>query len=400
MSDNNTTLTQAADPLIAHTPPPVDDSFEVALDRKLNKKPSVPKMDIKSLENIPDYAAVATDLEEVSTQEADAFLKQMDGGTTQPEGEAEQPKKESKKSKKTEFKDPLGLDTLDMDDSAPTEKKSKNTSKEENIAELRKSFESEVKDREEKLKSYQEKLEALEAELERTAFERSPKFKEKYQKPYDEAISYAAEYAQEVGDDSSLAEKALSLKGRERADFIDENFGGGAHAAEFLARINNAEKARNSLEGALADHRNTYREIAAEEHKAVQQQKETINKTFERIYNHISENSEFFKMGDDPEHNKLVEQRKEAARALAEGTVSQQDLLASVFYAVIGKESAARINELEAELAKYKARAKETASVQARINRSPQVEDSSEDASYRGKPKGALSSIMSQIKRL
>jgi len=396
MSDTTPTTTQAADPLIANTPDPVHESFEVALDRKLNKKPNIPKMDIKSLESIPD-SAVATNLEEVSTQDAESFLKQMDGGSTE-QADSEEPKKESKK-KAAISKDPLGLDTLDSDE-APQEKKSKNTSKEENIAELRKSFESEVKDREDKLKTYQEKLEALEAELERTAFERSPKFKERYQRPYDDAISYAAEYAQEVGDDPSLAEKALSLKGRERADFIDENFGGGAHAAEFLSRINQAEKARASLEGALSDYHNTYQEIAVEEQKAVQQQKETINKNFERIYNHISENSEFFKASNDPDHNKLVEERKAAARALAEGTASQQDLLTSVFYAVIGKESAARISELEAELAKYKTRAKETANVQARINRSPSTEDASEEVAYKGKPKSAMNSIMSQIKRL
>ena len=396
MSDTTPTTTQAADPLIASTPDPVNESFEVALDRKLNKKPNVPKIDIKSLESLPDSVAIPDTMEEVSTQDAESFLKQMDGGSI--EEQTEEPKKQSKKQK-TASKDPLGLDSLDSEEPAQ-EKKSKITSKEENIAELRKSFESEVKDREEKLKTYQEKLESLEAELERTAFERSPKFKERYQKPYDDALAYASEYAKEVGDDPSLAEKALSLKGRERADFIDENFGGGAHALEFFNRINDAEKARNSLEGALADHRNTFQEIAVEEQKAVQHQKETINKNFERIYDHISNNSEFFKLGDDPDHNKLVEERKAAAKALAEGTASQQDLLASVFYAVIGKESAARISELEAELAKYKTRAKETASVQARINRSPSTEEASEDVAYKGKPKSAMNSIMSQIKRL
>jgi hypothetical protein len=384
--------------LIAHTPDPINEGFEAALDRKLNKKPNIPKMDIKSLESIPDAAiAIPDTMEEVSTQETEDFLKQMDGGSTEQEPEKEA-KKQAKKEKPAS-KDPLGLDTLDAEETA-TDKKSKITSKEENIAELRKSFENEVKAREDKLKTYQEKLESLEAELERTAFERSPKFKERYQNPYNEAIAYAAEYAQEVGDDPSLAEKALSLKGKDRADFIDENFGGGAHAAEFLSRINTAEKARNSLEGALSDYHNTYQQIAADEQQSRLQEKETINKNFERIYNHISENSEFFKTSDDPDHNKVVEERKSAARALAEGTASQQDLLASVFYAVIGKESASRISELEAELAKYKSRAKETASAQARINRSPMAEETNEDVAYKGKPKNAMNSIMSQIKRL
>jgi len=401
MSDPTTTITQAADPLIAHTPAPAEESFEAVLDRKLNKKPNVPKIDIRSLESIPDSAiAVPDSMDEVGTQETEDFLKQMDGGDAPQENaekQIEEPKKESKK-KQQASKDPLGLDTLNSDEQS-SDKKPKITSKEENIAELRKSFEIEVKDREDKLKAYQEKMEALEAELERTAFERSPKFKERYQKPFEDAISYAAEYAQEVGDDPSLAEKALSLKGRERADFIDENFGGGAHASEFLDRVKAAESARNSLDAALADTRNTHQQITNDEQQAVMQQREILNKNFERIYDHISSNSEFFKTGDDVTHNEVVERRKAEARALAEGTASQQDLLASVFYAVIGKESAARINELEAELSKYKSRAKETANAQARINRAP-LSDNSEETNSNGKPKNALSSIMSQIKRL
>jgi hypothetical protein len=50
----------------------------------------------------------------------------------------------------------------------------------------------ELETRDEKLSEYQRKLEEMESTLERTAFEKSPKFRDKFQAPYEAAIGEAA----------------------------------------------------------------------------------------------------------------------------------------------------------------------------------------------------------------
>ncbi|OBQ44569.1 MAG: hypothetical protein AN484_06700, partial [Aphanizomenon flos-aquae WA102] len=232
-------ITQSADPVIATTPEPITESWESQISRQLKNKPNIPKTDLKSLESLPDDVAVDV-FDSVSVQEASDFLKNMDGKDVEP-------KKEKKIKVEVEPEVSNSFDVSDLDlskDPDPIEEKPKKKSKEDNIAELRKkaeSYEETLKTKDTELSTYRDKLEKMEAELERTAFEKSPKFLEKYQDPYNASVTSAVEFATEYAADDSIVEKALSLKGRERIDFIDDSFGGGAAAAQFLSLINNAD---------------------------------------------------------------------------------------------------------------------------------------------------------------
>ena len=399
-SDETNTLsqTQAADPVIASTPEPVNESWESQISRQLKSKPEIPRTDLKALEQLPDVAIpVPDDMQEVSTQETEDFLKQMDGGEAEKKKEVktEKKSKETSQSISTDAFDVSDLD-LSKDPEPVTETKTKK-SKEDNIAELRKkaeAYEESLKTKDSEAKSYREKLESLEAELERTAFEKSPKFKERYQAPYAEAINSAVEFAKEYGDDASIAEKALSLRGKERLEFIDESFGGGAASAQFLSLINNADSKRGALEGALENHRSTHQEIVQAEQAQQIKTVDEINKNFDRVAAHLSNKSEFFRMTGDDDNDKAVKARIEAAKNIIHGNASQNEMTVAPFLAVIAKEAVEENTKLKAELAKYKSRAAQDVAVQPRISKV----SSDAESDTKGKPKSALDSIRSQLR--
>jgi hypothetical protein len=391
MSEPTTT---PADPIIATTPEPVSETFEQVLSRQINQKPKIDRVDYAALES---GEKIPASLEEVTSMESDEFLKHLDNVD-----KVEEPKKEKKIKEKVEDKSTDSFDLSDLDltkDPDPVEPTKTKKSKEENIAELRRkaeAYEESLKAKDTEVSTYREKLEKLEAELERTAFERSPKFKEKYEQPYSEAIEKASVFAKEIGDDQSIAEKALSLKGKERIEFIDESFGGGAAAAQFLNLINDADSKRGSLEGALENYRQTHQELQVAEEKSNQEFINNVNKNFDRISSHLANKNELFRMIGDEDHDKAVKARVEAAKSIMMGTASQNDMALAPFLAVAAKDAIEKLAKAEAELAKYKNRAKEDASVQARISRS----SSDEETTSKGTPKSGMQSIMAQLKSL
>lgn len=401
---DNTTTTVSADPIISTTPASsAEVPFESQLAKQLQKR-NIPKMDIKSLESIPDnlvteapeVVRTPAGFDAVPEQDVQEFLKTMDGGNTGPV--EEEPKKE-KKATKQAVESEFDLSYLDLSkDPEPVKEEPKKKSKEDNIAELRKkaeAYEESLKAKDTEVLTYKEKLEQLEAELERTAFERSPKFKNTYEKPYNDAVKAASEFAKEIGDDESIAEKALSLKGRERISFIDESFGGGAASAQFLQLINDADSKRGALETALGDYRTTANQLQAAEQESQQKTLETINKNFDRVTEHLAQKSEFFRLTGEEEHDKLVKSRIEKAKNIIHGNASQQELAAVPHLAVIASEFASENAKLKAELAKYKSRAAEDAKVQPRIAKGSSSDD---EGGSRGKPKSALEAIRSQLR--
>ena len=397
MSDQNespiASTTQAADPVIATTPEPITESWESQISRQLKNKPNIPKTDLKSLESLPDDVAV-DGFDSVSVQEASDFLKNMDGKDVEP-------KKEKKIKVEVEPEVSNSFDVSDLDlskDPDPIEEKPKKKSKEDNIAELRKkaeSYEETLKTKDTELSTYREKLEKMEAELERTAFEKSPKFLEKYQDPYNASVTSAVEFATEYAADDSIVEKALSLKGRERIDFIDDSFGGGAAAAQFLSLINNADSKRSTLESALQDYKATHNQIVQAEEAQHIQTVEQINKGFDRMASHLANKSEFFRMTGDDANDKAVKARIDAAKNIMHGNASQNEMLVAPFLAVIAKEAVDENAKLKAELAKYKSRIAQDSAVQPRISKGS---TSDAEAETKGKPRSAMDAIRAQLR--
>ena len=396
MSDPLPTSTQPAAAIPSLAMPQTEESFETVLQRQL-QKPKIEKFSMKSLSELPN---VETEIGEplpvgefnaVSDVDSENYLKLIE-----TQAAPEEPK-EKKSKKKEEPVNDFSLDDLDLSkDPEPVESKGKK-SKEDNIAELRKkaeAYEETLKTKDTEVLTYKEKLEKLEAELERTAFERSPKFKNKYETPYNASIEAASAFAKEIADDASIAEKALSLKGRERLEFIDESFGGGAVASQFLSLINDADSKRNALENALVDYRSTAANLQAEEQAEYSATSETINKNFDRVSQHFANKIEWFRKGDDEDHNKEVERRISAARNIIQGNASQNEMMAAPFLAVIAKEAVDENAKLKNELAKYKARASQQAAVEPRISRG----SSDNDTEVRGKPKSAMDAIRSQLR--
>jgi len=401
--DTNTT-TVAADPIVATTQhASAEVPFESQLTKQLQKR-NIPKMDIKSLDSLPDnlveeapdVVRTPAGFDAVPDQDIQSFLNEMDGKNSGPI--EDEPKKENK-AKQEAVESEFDLSDLDLSkDPEPIKEEPKKKSKEDNIAELRKkaeAYEESLKAKDTEVLTYKEKLEKLEGELERTAFERSPKFKNTYEQPYKTAVDAATEFAREIAEDETIAEKALSLKGRERISFIDESFGGGAASAQFLSLINDADQKRNALETALGDYRTTANQLQAAEQESQAKTLETINKNFDRVTEHLAQKSEFFRLTGDEDHDKLVKSRLEKAKNIIHGNASQQELAAVPHLAVIASEFASENAKLKAELAKYKNRAAEDAKVQPRISKGS---TSDEEVSHRGKPKSALEAIRAQLR--
>ena len=169
--------------------------YQSVLERQ-NKKAPIEKMSIKSLGELPDPSvAGANGFEQLDSQTSEEFLKSMEPDSTISEEPIE--KKKKQKAEKVESTNDFSLDDLDLSkDPEPVVETKGKKSKEDNIAELRKkaeAYEETIKTKDTEVLSYKEKLEKLEAELERTAFERSPKFKNKYETPYNDSVQKASE---------------------------------------------------------------------------------------------------------------------------------------------------------------------------------------------------------------
>jgi len=393
--DNNTT-TVAADPTpVSPAERPGDLS---QLEKQFKTRPKFDKVDYKALSELPESASTKEvvptpgGLDIVPETSVSDFLNALeDKKNTGPI--EDEPKEETKKASKANLDKEFDLSDLDLtkEPEAVVEQPKAKKSKEDNLAELRKKAEAaefEIKTRDERLAEYQKRAEALEAELERTAFERSPKFQEKFAAPYQDAITRATEWAKDFAADSSLAEKALSLKGKERIEFIDENFGGGAASAQFLSLINEADSRRGALEQAVLNHRETASVLVQEDEKSRQATTEKINRNFDRVAQHLASKSDFFRKGDDDDHNAQVDQRIAAAKSIIHATASENDMMVAPFLAVIAKDAVAENAQLKAELAKYKARAAKDAAVAPSVRRG-----SSDEGEVRGKPKTAVDSI-------
>jgi hypothetical protein len=380
-----------------------EDTWQNTISRQLKQKPKIDRVDYSKVEikndvndiTAPSESSGGDDVIELSTSD---FLKNLEA--QEESKKAEKPVKEKASSAIENEFDVSDLD-LSKDEEPVVEKPKVKKSKEDNIAELRKkaeTYENEAKTKEAKLAEYQAKLEEMEATLEKTAFEKSPKFRDKFQAPYEEAINRAVEFAKDMTDDPSIAEKALSLKGKERIEFIDETFGGGAASAAFLQLVDKADSKRGELESALSDYRATSVSLENEEVKSREETMQKINKNFDRMANHLANKLEFFRKGDDDESNALVDKRIAAARNIISGNASENEMLAAPFLAVVAKEAVEKLGKLEAELAKYKARVAEDVSVSPRISRSSS--DDNETGSSTRKPKGALEAFKSHLRNL
>ena len=264
------------------------------------------------------------------------------------------------------------LDSLtDLDEKVTPVEPEKPKTKEANFREvtrLREEAESRVKDLQAQLDSINEvhnkRIAELEQSLEQTAFEKSPKFKSKYQAPLDAAMDRLKSFATELGEDPSIAQQAMSLKGRERMLFIDEKFGGGAASAEMLRLVNETELHNANLNQALANYKETKVEITNADKQSAEQEHKQIMKTFDSTVEQLSTRLSYFKQVDgDTEHNSEVESRIEHAKAIITGEAPQEDIMLAPFLAVVAKSAIARCNAMAAELQKYKARVKEEGDV-------------------------------------
>jgi hypothetical protein len=395
-----TTTTMSADPVISTSPNLERPSDLSQLEKQFRNKPKLPaKTDLKNLSEIPDAVGTPTPVgvDIVPEQSVSDFLSAIENKKNT--GPVEDPVETKESEDKPEPSASFDLSDVDLskDVETPSEERPKGKkSKDDNFAELRRKAESaelEIKTRDEKLAEYQNRVDALEQELERTAFERSPKFKEKFQAPYEAAVEEAVQFAKDYAEDPSLAEKALSLKGRERIEFIDENITSGAAAAAFLTKIENADKARNSLEGALTDFRATAQKINMDEVAKHEQTQANILKTYDRVAGHIAQKLDYFKKGDNEDHNSKVDARLDAVKNILLGTASENEMAFTPFLAVIAKDAVEENAKLKAEIAKYKARVSKDAAI------SPAPKRGSSDINEStGKPKGALDSIKSYFR--
>lgn len=409
MSDLTTTT--SAEPIPVENSGPAE-SFQEVLSRQIKNKPQLEKIDYSKIEE--NSTPAVSNPEDVTEMGAEDFLKYLESDKNEaPQAETEAPVEDSvkeepvKKERKKAAKDAPAVESFSLDDIDLTaepateaqesfEKKPK--SKEENFADLRKkaeTYETEVKTKEAKLAEYEAKLKELEETLERTAFEKSPKFLERYKLPYEQAIAEAASFAKDFDEEPEVAERALSLKGKERIEYIDGVLGGGAASAQFLALINNAESKRENLEQAVTNYKETYQSFNAEDDANREHAVQNAKRVFDRVKVNLATKLDYFRFTDNEEHNERVNQRLEAAEKIVFNQASQNEMAAAPFFAVIAKEAIEDNAKLKAELARYKSRAKEDSSVEPRISRAS-VDDA--DELPVGKPLSATEAIRKRLR--
>jgi len=378
----------------ADTPTSPDSDFkpidQVIADRAKNR-PKLEKPDLKSFSDMPESQEVS----DIPAQETAAdFLARLEG--QEPPVNEDEVKPYGKKKPSVETVD-LGIEGLEIGDEVKPDAKDGKplTDKEKNFAALRakeKAAEDAAKQKEQEVETYRKRAEELEETIKRIAFEKSDEFKKDYQSPLDNAKAAATTFAKEYGDEGTAA-KALSLKGRERLDFIDDTFGSGAAAGRFLSLIEAVESKQASLEEAIANRPQTEESWAKRGSEERQKHLDRINANFDKVKDHLSSRSTFFKKTGDAEQDKVIDGRIERAKSRYLGTASEKDLALTPWLAEIGAEAVSELARVNAELDKYKARERENSSSSPRIHRGANDDGSNGN----GKPVGGIAGIRSAL---
>jgi len=243
---------------------------------------------------------------------------------------------------------------------------------------------------------HKKQIEELEGKLEQTAFEKSPKFKQKYQAPYDQAIETLTAFVKDFDEDPSVIQTAMTLKGKERIAFIDDKFGGGAAAAEMLRLVTAADLQNANLTKAITDYKSTKAEIAESEVSSERQDQQQMLKTFDKTVDALSKKLSYFREVDgDDEHNAEVIARVAHAKAIITGEASEEDIMLAPFLSVVCRAAIKRANALAVELQKYKSRLKDENELEPSIHRGTSDVQS---RIQKGKPQNARSAIMAELR--
>lgn len=200
----------------------------------------------------------------------------------------------------------------------------------------------------------------LEARLETSAIERSPKFARDYVEPRIELIDQAKILAKDILGDDSVVEKALSLTGKARREFLDEAFAD--HSPSALAEITGSLSAIDTLDRkktlALTNWKSERDKMSEQERaKAMQEandERTAVGKAFDAQLPKIaSKLPEFFgeRIGD-LEHNSKVAENIEFVRKALQGDLPTDDMAAIPALAVAAKQLLAGRASDKAEIAK------------------------------------------------
>lgn len=277
-----------------------------------------------------------------------------------------------------EIEDDFSLSEEVKPKETPKEKE-KPKSKEDNMRELARSRDEAVAQRQQaeaRLKELEEqhkaKLAELEGIVEKTAFESSPKFKKSYVTPVEEAANAVKAFVEEMGEDASVAEKLLSLKGKERIEYLDATFGTTTASAELLRLATIYGEKTKARDAAIVNYKQTREQFSQQEIEHSAKEERRLEDNFNRVLEKLTPKVSLLrKIDGDVEHNNRVDEMVQTARAIMMGKASEEDMLTAPFLAVAAKMYMKRNKELLAELQKYKSRVKEEGELEPGISTPP-----------------------------
>ena len=271
-------------------------------------------------------------------------------------------------------KDEIVEDDFSLSD-VPPEKKVVETSKKEEtppkakskednmreLARLRDEAEARAKKLEEEFVKYKTEREPriveLETLVEKTAFEKSSKFKTQYDQPVAEAETALTAFVKEYGENEEAVQQVLQLTGKERIEFLDATFNSPTASSEILRLVKTVEAKKAAKEQAIVNYKQTQEEFHQNDEIEKVKEGEKLEQNFQFVLSKLTPKVTLLReVEGDVAHNNLVAERIKTAKAIMLGTAKEEDILMAPFMAVVAKDYIRRNGELIAELNKYKKR--------------------------------------------
>lgn len=240
--------------------------------------------------------------------------------------------------------------------------------------------------------TYRVKAEQLEKDLEKAALERTPRYRQMFVEKPNELMGQAKDLAKEFEVSETVIDQAASMKGRQRQDFIDQNFTSPSAVSEITQILHSIDDIFKTRNQELENHKTSLDKYEKEQQEELAKQgiqtKEAMIQNFEKLLPAVAEKlGHPFKKSGENEHDSTVDENLKMARSLVDGTANEDDIAVAPYLAVAARLYRKQNKTLIDENTKLKTRLKQYGDNEPL---STHADGGAELRATGGKPKGML----------
>lgn len=205
------------------------------------------------------------------------------------------------------------------------------------------------------LEALRKRADEAEAELERTAYERTPKFKERFVEPENRVREAVKGIGKEYNLEAADVEDLITVKGRRRDDMVEALEMTPAAKQRLITELSHLDRLSAERETELTRSRDQLRATYEEQERAAKANQERERAEEDRIFGERLEMAKsklhgFMKIDGDEGWNKKVEGRIEYAKRFFNGQVKAEEMTDVILRGMNGEVQDKVIDRLKGQV--------------------------------------------------